>query len=170
MENKAVNFGLIAGGSVVIILFIMDMVNNHMMVTIGMNYFPTLILLTAMVLSVREAKKDYEYLDFGEAFKNAFIPFVVGNGIYLIFNYLMYNFIDPELPDLAREKALEIFDKGIFSNLLSEEDREVMIEATRENTFKPTIGQSFTGYMFSLVFPGGAIGLILAAIFRTRSR
>src|SRR5690625_6854130 len=80
MENKTVNFGLIAGGSVVVILFIMDLINNRMMVSIGMNYFPTLILLIAMILSVREAKKDYEVLEFSEAFKHAFLPFVIGNG------------------------------------------------------------------------------------------
>jgi len=170
MENKTVNFGLIAGGSVVVILFIMDLINNRMMVSIGMNYFPTLILLIAMILSVREAKKDYEVLEFSEAFKHAFLPFVIGNGIYLIFNHLMYNYIDPELPALAREKALEIFDKGLFNNIISDEDREVMMDMTREQSFQPTIGQTFTGYMFSLVFPGGAVGLILAAIFRTRTK
>lgn len=170
MENKSVNLGLIAGGAIVVILFVVDMINNHMMVNFGMSYFPTLLLVTAMFLSVREAKRDYEHLSFSDAFKEAFMPFVVGNGIYLLFNYFLYNFIDPELGDIAREKALEIFDNGIFDNFINEEQREFMIEATRNNTFRPSIGESVTAYMFSLVFPGGFVALILAAIYRTRSR
>lgn len=169
MDNKSVNLGLIAGGAIVVIMFVVDMFNNRMMVNFGMSYFPTLVLIVAMFLSAREAKKDYEYLSFSDAFKEAFIPFVVGNGIYIVFNYFLYNFIDPELGDIAREKALEIFDNGVFDNFLNEEQREQMIEATRENTFRPTLGQTFTGYLFSLIFPGALVALILAAIYRSRS-
>ena len=120
MDNKSVNLGLIAGGAIVVIMFVVDMFNNRMMVNFGMSYFPTLVLIVAMFLSAREAKKDYEYLSFSDAFKEAFIPFVVGNGIYIVFNYFLYNFIDPELGDIAREKALEIFDNGVFDNFLNE--------------------------------------------------
>lgn len=169
MDNKSVNLGLIAGGAIVVIMFVVDMFNNRMMVNFGMSYFPTLVLIVAMFLSAREAKNDYEYLSFSDAFKEAFIPFVVGNGIYIVFNYFLYNFIDPELGDIAREKALEIFDNGVFDNFLNEEQREQMIEATRENTFRPTLGQTFTGYLFSLIFPGALVALILAAIYRSRS-
>lgn len=169
MEKKSVNLGLIAGGAIVVIMFVVDMIDNHMMVHFAMSYFPTLILIVAMFLSVREAKKDYDHLVFADAFKEAFIPFLVGNGIYMIFNYFLYNFIDPELGDIAQKKALEIFDNGILNNFLDAEQLEQMIQATRENTFRPTLGQSFTGYLFSLVFPGGLVSLILAAIYRTRS-
>ncbi len=170
MEKKSVNLGLIAGGAVVVIMFVVEMIDNHMMVSFAMSYFPTLILIVAMYLSAREAKRDYEYLSFADAFKEAFIPFLIGNGIYMVFNYFLYNFIDPELGDIAREKALEIFDNGVFDNFLNADQREQMIQATRENTFRPTLGQSFTGYLFSLVFPGGLVALILAAIYRSRSR
>jgi len=170
MEKKSVNLGLIAGGAIVVILFVVDMVDNHMMVNFGMSYFPTLILIAAMFLSAREAKKDYEHLSFADAFKEAFIPFLVGNGIYIVFNYFLYNFIDPELGDIARQKALEIFDNGVFDNLLGESAREQMIQATRENTFRPTIGQAVIGYLFSLIFPGALVSLILAAIYRSRTQ
>src|SRR5690625_6700431 len=106
MENKTVNFGLIAGGSVVVILFIMDLINNRMMVSIGMNYFPTLILLIAMILSVREAKKDYEVLELSDAVNHAFLPPLIANGVYIIFNHLKYEYIEAELAALAREKTV----------------------------------------------------------------
>ncbi|MBY5956572.1 DUF4199 domain-containing protein [Membranicola marinus] len=170
MEKKSVNLGLIAGGAIVVIMFVVDIIDNHMMVHFAMSYFPTLLLIVAMFLSAREAKKDYNHLAFSDAFKEAFIPFMVGNGIYMIFNYFLYNFIDPELGDIAREKALEIFDNGVFDNILTADQRELMIETTRENTFRPTLGQSFTGYLFSLILPGGLVALILAAIYRTRSK
>ena len=170
MEKKSINLGLIAGGAIVVILFVVDLVDNHMMVKFGMSYFPTLLLIAAMFLSVREAKKDSEHLSFSDAFKEAFITFLIGNGIYIVFNYFLYNFIDPELGDIARQKALEIFDNGVFDNFLGESAREQMIQATRENTFRPTIGQTVTGYIFSMIFPGAMVSLILAAIFRSRSR
>ncbi|WP_236980892.1 DUF4199 domain-containing protein [Membranihabitans maritimus] len=169
MDNKAINFGLIAGGSVVIIMFVLDLINNRMLISTGMSYFPTLVLIIAMFLSVREAKKSTDYLPFSEAFKQSFLPFIIGNAIYMIFNYLLYNFIDPELADLAKEKALEIFDSGVFNNFVDEEQRELMIESIQENSFQSTLGQTFLGYLFSLVIPGAIVSLVLAAIYRTRS-
>lgn len=95
MENKSVNLGLLAGGAIVLILFVVDMINNRLMVHFAMSYFPTLLLIVAMVLATREARRDYDELSFADAFKESMIPFLIGNGIYLIFNYILYNFIDP---------------------------------------------------------------------------
>lgn len=169
MNNKAINFGLIAGGSVVVIMLVMDMINNRMLTSTGMSYFPTLVLIIAMFLSVREAKKSMEYLPFSEAFKQSFLPFIIGNAIYMLFNYVLYNFIDPELADLAKQKALELFDSGIFNNFVDEEQRELMIESIQENSFKSTLGETLLGYLFSLIIPGAIVSLVLAAIFRTRN-
>src|SRR5690606_13397144 len=170
MEKKSVNLGLIAGGAIVVIMFVVDMFNNRLMVHFGMSYFPTLVLIMAMILSAREAKKDYEYLNFADAFKEAFLPFVIGNGIYLFFNFILYNYIDPELGDIAKEKALEMVDNGLFNEFIGEDQLELMVNEIRDNPFLPTLGQSFFGYLFSLIFPGGLIALILAAIYRTRTR
>ncbi len=170
MDNKSVNLGLIAGGAIVVIMFVVDMVNNRMMVNFAMSYFPTLVLIVAMFLAAREAKKDNEYLSFTGAFREAFIPFIIGNGIYLLFNFFLYNYIDPELGDIAKERALELFDQGFLLNVLGEEQLEEAIDEVRKNTFRPTLGQSFFGYLFSLLFPGALVALILAAIFRSRTR
>ena len=40
MEKKSVNLGLIAGGAIVVIMFVVDMFNNRLMVHFGMSYFP----------------------------------------------------------------------------------------------------------------------------------
>lgn len=170
MEKKSVNLGLIAGGAIVVILFVVDLINNQMMVHFIMSYFPTLILIVAMFLSVREAKRDYEYLSFADAFKEAMIPFLIGNGIYLIFYYILYNFIDPELGDIAKEKALELFDNGMLNNFFEEDQLEEMVDQIRETDYRPTPGQTLFGYLFSIIFPGSLIGLILAAIYRSRTR
>lgn len=170
MEKKSVNLGLIAGGAIVAIMFVVDMVNNRMMVNFAMSYFPTLVLIVAMFLAAREAKKDNEHLSFTGAFREAFIPFVIGNGIYLLFNFFLYNYIDPELGDIAKERALELFDQGFLLNVLGEEQLEEAIDEVRKNTFRPTLGQSFFGYLFSLLFPGALVALILAAIYRSRTR
>lgn len=170
MEKKSVNLGLIAGGAIVVIMFVVDIIDNHMMVHFAMSFFPSLLIIAAMFLSAREAKKDYEYLSFTDAFKEAFIPFLVGNGIYMIFNYFLFNFIDQELGDIARERALEIFDTGVLDNLLSADQLEQMIEATRENNHIPTLIQTFREYLFSLILPGALVSLIFAAIYRTRSK
>lgn len=170
MENKSVNLGLIAGGAIVLIMFVVDMFNNRLMVHFSMSYFPTLVLIAAMVFSAREARKDYEHLSFADAFKESMIPFLVGNGIYLIFNYILYNFIDPDLADIAKEKALELFNNGMLNNFFDEDQLEDMVDQIREAEYRPTPGQTLFSYLFSLILPGGLVGLILAAIFRTRKR
>lgn len=170
MENKSVNLGLLAGGAIVLILFVVDMINNRLMVHFAMSYFPTLLLIVAMVLATREARRDYDELSFADAFKESMIPFLIGNGIYLIFNYILYNFIDPELADIAKEKALEIMNTGVLNNLFDEEQLELMVDQIRETSYRPTLNQTIFSYFFSLIIPGALVSLILAAIFRTRQR
>lgn len=170
MENKSVNLGLIAGGAIVLIMFVVDMINNRLMVHFSMSYFPTIVLIAAMVFSAREAKKDYEHLSFADAFKESMVPFLVGNGIYLVFNYVLYNFIDPDLADIAKEKAIELFNNGMLNNFFDEDQLEDMVDQIREAEYRPTPGQTLFSFLFSLILPGALVGLILAAIFRTRKR
>ncbi|HLT94380.1 MAG TPA: DUF4199 domain-containing protein [Membranihabitans sp.] len=164
------NLGLLAGGAIVVILLVVDLINNRLLVHFTMSYFPTLLLIAAMLLAVREARKDYDHLSFADAFKESMIPFLIGNGIYLLFNYFLYNYIDPSLGEIAREKALELVNNDMFSNLFDEAQLEEMVDQISEMEYRPTIMQMVFSYMFSLILPGAVISLILAAIFRTRTR
>ncbi|GAA5224842.1 DUF4199 domain-containing protein [Membranihabitans marinus] len=168
-SKRTVLLGVMAGVAVALIMLVIDFINNQLLVTPSMSYFPTLVLIFAMFFAVREEKKQREYFPFSEVFKTALVPFIIGNAIYLFFNFLLYNYIDPALGDMAKERALEIFDSGLMNNFMSEEQMETMIETIQENTFRPTLMEAFTGYALSLIVPGALVALLLSLIYRTRS-
>lgn len=167
-NRKPVLLGLMAGVAIVVIMLSLDMINSDLLISTSMSYFPTLVLIFAMIFAARESKKYYEYFSFSMAFKSALFPFMIGNGIYLFFNYLLYNFIDPDLAEKAKEKALSLIEDPRLGSLLPENQREEMVEIILENTFQPTLMETLMSYMFSLIVPGALVALLLALIFRTR--
>ena len=80
-----------------------------------------------------------------------------------LFTYIMLNFIDPGLLDLAREASIEAMEK--LSGMMGEEATQAAIEELeKSNPYSlPKLG---IGLLFSLVFPGAVIALIIGLIVK----
>src|SRR5690606_21438834 len=64
--------------------------------------------IVLMVIAVNEYRDANEgYILFKEGFKAAWLTFIIGVTIVNLFTYVLYNFIDPGLIDLAKEKTME---------------------------------------------------------------
>lgn len=71
------------------------------------------ILIVAFVIVVRLGKKfrDEEleggFMEFGEAFKYGFVAFFISSIISMLFTILLYEVVDPELPKIITDQAME---------------------------------------------------------------
>jgi len=119
-DNHALKFGAIAGIATVIFLFLFYWIERELMLSPGIIWSTTFLYFIGMYMAPLELRKENEgYLDFKTALRAAFIVWVVANAIYHAFQYVLYNFLDPEM--LSVQKNYMQKNIGQLENMVSED-------------------------------------------------
>ncbi|MDH3652535.1 MAG: DUF4199 domain-containing protein [Saprospiraceae bacterium] len=164
-DNPAIRNGVLAGIGASVIGLLLYLVNARMVFSLA-GWITTALFIVLMVKSVRDHRSGIEYLSFSEAIKPAFITYVVGNLIYIIFYFVLLNFIDPGLLDIQKEIAMEAMEK--FGSLMGEDTFEAAMEEVENRDWGFGIGTALWTYAWGLIFPGFIICLIIAAVMKDR--
>lgn len=166
MENKNTSvlyngliWGLILGFAGIIYSVILYMLDQNL--NQNLSYAGILISLVLLILGIRSFRDNIRggVLPFGPAFSFGLIAFIVSGIIGSIYMYVLWTVIDPDIlvkmQDMQMEKMLE---KG-----LPEEAVEQAMSMTAK-FMKPGIMVAMG--MFSSIFIGAIVSLIVAAIFK----
>ncbi len=155
-DNHAVKFGVLAGLGTIIFLFLFYWIDKKLILSpeiIWSTMF--LYLLGRYMAPTEERKENGGYLDFKPALRAAFIVWIVANGIYHSFNYVLYNFLDKEMLNVQKQYMRD--NIGNLEGFLGEENYEVFVANIEQMNYSfPTV---FTAFVTSLIG-----GFILAAI------
>jgi len=116
-------------------------------------------------------------LDFGEAFKAIFIGSVVAYLIFTGFEFVLYNYIKPDLNIVAHEAALETANSAMdWISGFADADEEAMVRAKEEianeltlDKVSKNVGNTLLGLMSNLIFPCLIGGLIMALITKSKN-
>ena len=161
MENKvsiwknSVNYGLIAGVLMIafsLILWLLGMMENKVL-----GYINYLILAFIMFLAATNWRDKFNggWMSYGEAFKTGFYVTLIAAVLLIIYNYVFFNFIDPEF--LAGQ-LLKAEDAILEANPnISDADLDNAMELSAKFTSPGMI--AIFGLIFTLIF-----GTILSAI------
>jgi len=166
MENKNTSiwynglvWGAILGFVSIIYNVILYMLDQNLNQNLG--YAGLLITIIILILAIRSYRDNVMdgVLPFGPAFKFGFIVILVSSVIGIIYAYLLWTVIDPDIlskmKDLQMEKMLE---KGV-----PEESLDQAMEITGK-FMKPALMVIFG--LFSSLLMGTIVALIIAAIFK----
>lgn len=165
MENKvsiwksSVNYGLIAGVLMIafsLILWLLGMMENKFLVYI--NY---LILAFIMFLAATNWRDKFNggWMSYGEAFKTGFFVTLIAAVLLILYNYVFFNFIDPEF--LAGQ-MLKTEDAILEANPnISDSDLETALEMSAKFTSATML--TIFGFIFTVIF--GTIISLIVAIF-----
>lgn len=126
-----------------------------------------LILITIFGIKYRNEEHD-GYLNFKGAFLYSFLVFVVVGVLGLIFNMILFNVVDPDLPqkitDATVENTIAMMERfGVPEEQLDETVQEIR-KSTPEN-FSP-LGQAKT-FLYGLIFYA-VLSLITGAIIKKK--
>ena len=165
LENPAVKNGVIAGLSTAGIILLFYLINARWVFSVA-SILTTILFIVFMVRSVREEKLTLDFMAFNDALKPAFVTYVVANLIYIIFYYVLLNFIAPELIDMQREIAVETIEK--MSGILGEEGTEAALDQMDERSFDFTLKSAALAFAWGLIFPGFIVALIIAAVMKDK--
>jgi hypothetical protein len=166
MENKNTSiwynglvWGAILGFVGIIYNVILYMLDQNLNQNLG--YLGILITIVVLILGVRSYRDSVMggVLPFGPAFKFGFVVIVVSTVIGLVYAYILWTVIDPDIigkmKDMQMEKMLE---KGIPEEAL---DQAMAISSK----FMTPVMMTIVG-LFSGVLMGTIVALIVAAIFK----
>ncbi len=163
MNNYNAKHGLIAGGIAILICLLFYLVSADAYISYS-QILTFIAMIPFMVQAVKEERElNNGFITFKKAMSHAWVTYFIYAIITSIFTYVMYNFIAPEMKTLVMEKAMEAFEK--MKGMLGEEGVEKAIEALeQDDSF--SLSNTIKGILFSLVFPGAIVALIIAAIMK----
>jgi Protein of unknown function (DUF4199) len=165
--NNAIKNGLILGGISIALTLIIYAVNYAILVQFKMMLFSLLISVGyAIYAGIVYRKEIGGFISFGKAYQHGFIMFAASGIISVIFSFLLYYVIDPELPGKLTEASIANTEEMMRGFGMPEDQLEEALEKARESTenqFSP--GKIALSYVFILI--GGAIfALISGAIVK----
>ncbi len=169
MDNPALKNGLLCGGLLAILSFLMGMLAPKAYISFGSSSFYIIVIVFMVMTGNMTKRNNGGTLSFGEAFISIFTMMSVAIGIWLVFQYLQYNFLQPNLVEVTKEVAVESMET--LAELMggNEEVSELMEEAAEEiendANFNFSIGKIIASYFMSLVI-GAVFTLIIAAIIK----
>ncbi len=124
----------------------------------------TLIYIVFMTMScIAERKANEGFLEFGEAFKSAFVSYAIGAFIATMAMFVLFNFVDPSLIDQMKDYQVEMMN-SMGEKFGMNEEQIAEMEAEVDRTENPlNFSGSMMGYLFNLII-GGIISAIIGAI------
>ena len=168
IKKNGITYGVISGIVSVVIITLLYSIDLSLMLKwwVGVVMIAISILISVTLLS--KTKKELKgNFTFKEAFTTYFISSVIGTLIYVWFNIILFNFIDPEAKETLNGLVLD-FTKDIMQKMgaPASETNKALKELATKDTY--SVFEQLKGSIFSIAF-SAIIGLILAAIFKTKT-
>ncbi len=161
MKHYEISAGLVSGLLTIILFGAIYSISPRWMLHPFLYWGSMVIFLGGMLGACLLAKRRGNgVLSFREGVRNGFLTFVIANCLFLVFYYLLFNWVNPELPQIQ----LEMMQEYAEQNLMGKELRDQKEWLATQN-FK----LEFSDLIFG--FARGAIGgfllsLIIALVVR----
>ncbi len=167
IKKNGVTFGIILGLFSVIFTTAIYVTDLKLFTSWWIGIVSLVIAITIGVVLVSKTKKQMGGITFKEAFTVYFIAAVIGTFISTLYNYVLFNFIDPQAKETIKEMTMkytaDMLEKFGTPAAAVNETMQKMAE-----TDNYSLGNLMFGFAIVLVFQA-IFGLILAAIFKSKS-
>ena len=163
MDNVAIKNGVILGVVWIIFNLLVYLIDPLMIGSwqIHFMYIIAVVFMWKSATGEREANEGL--LSFGEGFKASLLTLMIGLLLGLLFRHILMTLIDPALPDLIKESALEKMDELREMSFFSDDQVDEMIEAVEEQDMTPSIVGTLGTFLFYLLVPYIPTALLIGA-------
>lgn len=170
MENiirkNSLSLGITLGAILSIITAIMYSIDLSLFTStwIGILNF-VLIIGIGIYASIKNKKALKGIMSFKEAFASFIGPILIGVAIYILFNILLFNVIDPEAKVVITENVIEMTENMLakFGVPQAEIDKAITEIESKDNFGFGAQIQSY--FWYAIIY--SLIGLLVALIFKT---
>ncbi len=168
--KAAAKSGLTLGLIGIILTLLIYFINAKLLANMWVGITILIVSLALVVMfGVAYRKQVGGYLSFKEAFLYSLVLLLVAGLIGQSFNYLLFNVIDPDLPQLVTDAALDNTERMLEKFNVPDEEMDKALERTESqmaNQYK--ISGVAKAYLYSIVIYA-VISLITGAIIKRRN-
>ena len=168
--KPAAKSGLTLGLIGIIITLLIYFINAKLLANMWVGISILIVSLALVVMFGMSYRKQVGgYLSFKNAFLYSFILLLVAGLIGQSFNFILFNVIDPDLPQLVTDAALENTERMLEKFNVPDEEMDKALERTEDqmaNQYK--IGGIMKAYLYSIIIYA-VISLITGAIIKKRN-
>ncbi len=166
--GTAIKFGLLGALSVIGLQMIFYIVSPSSLATwtAMLFYLPLLFLMIYGGITYR--KEIGGYNSFGQALLTVFIIGAVGSVLHNIFSVILFKYIDPSLPDMIKQAAIENTQTMMEKFNTPEDQIQLALERVRQQDYTPTLKSFGIGILSAMVF-NTILSLLIAAFVRRDS-
>jgi hypothetical protein len=165
--NKTIMYGLIAGLIYAFFSFVLYLLGIEVLLGPARLLPFTLVMAAVVIFGFLIRKEAGGYMTYKEAFLTLLTMFIVAEAVNVVYLYLLYNVIDPELPQTIKNIAIEKFEEAesVLSPFMSPSQLDQVIEELESKDPTYRISTAFrdfiSGAFFSLF-----LSLLAALILR----
>ncbi len=160
--NLSIRYGVLAGVSVILYMLVFYFYDVKVMLGPSVFWSTTLLFIVGMFFAAREERKVREFMTFREILPVAFVTYLIANLFFYDFLYILFNFVDPTLPELQRQVSMEAIQDSGFSEYVEEAMEEI-----EKMPAEFTLGQAIFDYVRSAIF-GFLLSLGIAGVTRNK--
>lgn len=168
IKKNGIAFGFLTGLCSILITTLIYIIDLKLFTSLWLGLLNKGIFLSIGIYLLVKTKKELKNIfSFKDAFTTYFISAVIGILIAVIFNIILFNFVDPgakvTIKELSIKFAVEMMEKF---NTPTDTVNQAVKEMQENDQF--SILKLLEGSVFSILFSGAIFGLILAAIFKSK--
>ncbi len=154
MNGHAIKSGVTIGIISIVVSLLLYIIDSSLLASmwVGISIFVLIIFLVSY-FGIQHRKEIGGYLDFGNAWIYSIQVFVVAGIIGTLFNILLYNVVDPDLPEIIAEQAVENAESMMQRFGMPEDQMDEALEKARTDTLdRLTVVGSLKGFLWALIF------------------
>ncbi|WP_353084271.1 DUF4199 domain-containing protein [Flavobacterium sp.] len=168
VKKNGITFGIISGMISLLITTLIYTFNIELFISFWTGFISILIYIVISIILLLKTKKELNNVfPFKQAFTTYFISALIGIAISMIFNIILFNFIDPAAKETIKELSLK-YAVEMMRKFNTPEDAMSKAIADLQANDQFSIGQLVKGSIFSIAF-SAVYGLIIAAIFKSKT-
>ena len=173
MENQTkanfehgLKWGLILGMINILIYLLIYLIDKNFLVSMWFSLISLVINITLLIIPITSKRKELGgFISFNDAFMICIIIFIGGAILQNIFNYILYNIIDPSLSEFIKQKAIESAQSMMEKFGAQQDAIDKTISDLQNQDFSQSPARIGKQFFFSILI-GGVISLILSAILK----
>jgi hypothetical protein len=173
INDLSIKYGLLIGlVSIVLsgVVYVIDPLLQFKNFWIGIGVF-ILVIVLLVLLGLDVRKKIGGFWSFADAFKSLIIMSIVLTILTIAYNFIIYKFVDPQLPEKANSAMLETLTARFANANMSQDKIDEYTKSFQNGEFiaklKPTAINELKAFGFSLILYG-VISLIIAASIKKK--
>jgi hypothetical protein len=155
--------GILTGAVYVLLTFMLYSIDPAMLVSFWKT-LPFLVMIGLLCVSAYLERQERQGIfPFKDALKTVFTVYVISETIWQFSNYMLFNYIDPSLPQTLKQLTLGQLEQ--MKNLFSEEDFQNMRKGIERENYQITPSAALFAWGVWMII-GFLFSLVIAAVFR----